>query len=59
MCKMLPLNARAAYCLQRANENHLKADDEVDAERREKYRELAWRWDYLAQSHGAAITSYG
>jgi hypothetical protein len=45
------LNPQAAYCLQQANENHLKAEREVNAERRAKYLEMAWRWDYLAKTY--------
>jgi predicted kinase len=44
------LNSQAAYCLQRANENRLKAE-QVDAEHRERYLEMEWRWHYLAESH--------
>ena len=50
------LNSQADYCVQRANENRLKAEQEVDAKRRERYLEMEWRWDYLAESYARLDT---
>jgi hypothetical protein len=45
------LHPRAAYCLERAEENHLKGKVETDPHQREKYFDLEWRWRCLAESY--------